>query len=71
VSPNGKLIRIGEAAKILGVHTMTLRRWADQGKVRCYELGPGPQRERRFLRKDILALLRESDGEQRKEEDNP
>ena len=59
MAPDGKLIRIGEAAKILGVHTMTLRRWADQGRIRYYELGPGPHKERRFLKEDILKLLRE------------
>lgn len=62
MAPDGELMRIGEAAKMLGVHTMTLRRWADQGKIRCYELGPGPHRERRFAKEDVLALLRERRG---------
>jgi excisionase family DNA binding protein len=56
-------MRIGEAAKLLGVHTMTLRRWVDQGLLRCFEVGPiGGRPERRFAREDILTLLRERQG---------
>ena len=64
--PDGKLIRIGKAAQLLGVSTMTLRRWADQGKMRSFQVGPG-RGERRFLEEDILALLRERGGGEPKE----
>lgn len=41
------------AAKILGVHSDTLARWADEGKVPHWRT-PGGQR--RFRREDIDAL---------------
>lgn len=43
-----------EAARILGVHADTLKRWADDGKV-AYWRTPGGWR--RFRREDIEALL--------------
>jgi len=55
--PDGDLMRIGAAAKLIGVSTDTLRRLADRGKIRSYQIGP--LRERRFAREDVLALLRE------------
>lgn len=47
------MIPIGEAARILGVTTTTLRRWTDQGQVAAYRT-PGGQR--RYLRSEIEAL---------------
>ena len=32
-SMNDRFVKIGEAAKILGVHTQTLRRWEDDGVI--------------------------------------
>jgi excisionase family DNA binding protein len=55
--PDGGLMRIGEAAKLIGVSPMTLRRLADRGKIRCFQIGP--LRERRFAREDVLSLIRE------------
>lgn len=57
MSPDGDLIRIGEAAKLLGISPSTLHRWAVEGKIRHFEVGPAKQR--RFLKEDILDLLRE------------
>jgi excisionase family DNA binding protein len=42
-----------DAADILGVHRLTLIRWADDGKVPCW-VTPGGQR--RFRAEDIEAL---------------
>jgi len=40
---------------------MTLRRWADSGRIRHFEVGP--YKERRFLKADLLAFLRERESE--------
>jgi excisionase family DNA binding protein len=62
--PDGDLMRIGEAAKLIGISTMTLRRWADQGKLRSFQIGPS--RERRFSREDVASLVRERHADQGK-----
>ena len=53
--PNSDLLRIGKAAKLIGVSGTTLRRWADEGRLKAYRIGV--RRERRFRREDVLALL--------------
>lgn len=57
MAPNHELVRIGEAARMLGVHPTTLNRWALAGRIRYFEIGP--YKERRFAKEDILALFRE------------
>jgi excisionase family DNA binding protein len=47
-------LSLSEASRLLGVHTTTLRRWADAGVVPVY-LTPGGHR--RFARTDIEALI--------------
>ncbi len=44
-------IEIAEAARILGVHASTLRRWADEGKIAHRRTLSG---RRRFLRAELL-----------------
>ena len=39
-----ELISIGEAAKILGVHIVTLRRWDEAGRLRAVRKSPGGTR---------------------------
>lgn len=48
------LLTIGEAAKALGVHVDTLRRWADAGLIQVVVL---PSGHRRFRAADIAAQL--------------
>lgn len=48
----GPELRLSEAAAYLYVHPDTLRRWADQGKVRCVRTPGG---ERRFAIADLEA----------------
>ena len=50
-----RLLRTGEACRILCVHSNTLRRWSKQGIIRSYRVGP--RGDRRFRRDDIAALL--------------
>jgi excisionase family DNA binding protein len=44
---------LSEAARLLGVHFTTLRRWADSGKIPCTRTPGG---RRRFRRSDLQAL---------------
>ena len=44
-----------EAAQSLYAHINTVRRWADQGLLRAYRVGP--RGDRRFLRDDIARFL--------------
>lgn len=49
-----KYLSISEASKILGVHTGTLRRWANEGKINCARTPGG---RRRFSENEIQRLL--------------
>jgi len=51
------MLTIREASRLLNVHSNTLRRWAEQGIVKAYRVGP--RGDRRFRREDISALLME------------
>ncbi len=51
------MLTIREASRLLNVHSNTLRRWAEQGLVKAYRIGP--RGDRRFRREDIAALLME------------
>lgn len=48
-------LTLSQAAETLGVHATTLRRWADEGEVRCLRTPGG---HRRFLEEDLHAFLR-------------
>ena len=47
-----EMYRLSQAAKFLGIHPITLRRWADEGRIRCVRLG----KERRFPASEIRRL---------------
>ncbi len=47
------LLRLKAAAEVLGVHPVTLRRWADEGRVPVVR----PGRERRFRSEDLDRFL--------------
>jgi excisionase family DNA binding protein len=49
-----ELLRVADAAAVLGVHPQTLRVWADDGKVASVRT-PGGQR--RFTRAALQAVL--------------
>ena len=51
------MLTIREASRLLNVHSNTLRRWAEQGIVKAYRVGP--RGDRRFRREDVSALLME------------
>jgi excisionase family DNA binding protein len=50
-----KLLTIKEAAAFLSVSAMSLRRWTNSGKLKCYRLGG--RNERRFTRQDLEEYL--------------
>ena len=50
-----RLLRIGEASKVLGVSITTLRRWEKEGKIKPYRIG----KERRYSYEDLMRLLGE------------
>lgn len=49
-----KLVHIGEAAKSVGVHAATLRRWFKQGKIN--EMPRDRNNRRVFSEKDIRSI---------------
>lgn len=52
-----RLLRLGEAARLLGIHPLTLRIWADQGKLPVSRVNG----QRRFEEKDVVALIERPD----------
>ncbi|MFQ5535082.1 MAG: MEDS domain-containing protein [Sphingomonadales bacterium] len=49
-----ELLNIKQAAKLLNVSEISLRRWTDSGILSCLRVGA--RRERRFRREDLLAF---------------
>lgn len=56
-SSTSKLIPIREAARILKVHTETLRRWDNQGKLKAVRVGI--RQDRKYRATDIVKALEE------------
>ena len=50
-----RMLTITEAAEILGVSCTSLRRYANEGKIKAYRVGSG--RHRRFRKRDVLEYL--------------
>ena len=55
-----ELLTVGQVAVRLNVHPNTVRRWAQQGLLSAYRLGP--RGDRRFHRSDVERLLRNNFG---------
>jgi excisionase family DNA binding protein len=47
----------GEVSHLVNVHVNTVRRWANQGILKSYRVGP--RGDRRFRRRDVNRLFRE------------
>ena len=54
------MLRTGEAASLLGIHTNTLRRWSEKGLIRAHRISL--RGDRRFRREDIDSFLKEIAG---------
>lgn len=46
-----------DVARLLNVHTNTVRRWSDRGVLRAYRIGP--RHDRRFRRTDVDIFVEE------------
>ncbi|MCB2189049.1 MAG: MEDS domain-containing protein [Deltaproteobacteria bacterium] len=57
---NEKMLTIKQAAEFLNVSPMSLRRWTNSGKLKCYRVGL--KKERRFKLSDLEDFLVENDG---------
>ena len=53
--PEPEYLTVRETAALLRVHPNTVRRWAQQGVLQAWRIGP--RKDRRFLRVDVLRLL--------------
>jgi excisionase family DNA binding protein len=45
----------GDVARMLNIHTKTVRRWCRSGILTSYRVGP--RGDRRFIRRDVIKLL--------------
>ena len=59
-----RLFDIKDAAEFLNVSEMTIRRWTNSGKLKCYRVGG--KRERRFHKSDLEEPLHDSQNHQLK-----
>lgn len=51
-----RMLRVGEAARVLHVHPNTLRKWSGSGLIPSYRIGS--RQDRRFLLDDLMDYLR-------------
>lgn len=50
-----KLLRIREAAELLGVNPETLRRWDNEGRLKAIRIGK--RQDRRYKPKDVQKII--------------
>ena len=58
-SNKSALITTTVASRMLNIHINTVRRWGDQGILKSYRVGP--RRDRRFMREDVIGVLKTDD----------
>lgn len=51
------MLTVTEVARLLHLHSNTVRRWSDRGLITAYRIGQ--RGDRRFTRNDIAAFLAE------------
>src|SRR5713101_8539996 len=56
-----RFLTISEAAEFLHVSEVSLRRWTNSGKLRCFRVGG--RNERRFLVEDLIAFMPSEDAQ--------
>lgn len=61
MSSQNQLLTISEAADLLKVSKASLRRWSNNGQLRCYRIGE--RNERRFDLDDLLSFLTDASGQ--------
>ncbi|MBU1782178.1 helix-turn-helix domain-containing protein [bacterium] len=52
-----QMLTVAEAADLLGVSKVTVRRFTNSGQLKAYRLGSG--KHRRFRKRDVLQILGE------------
>lgn len=55
MSDKTKLLRIKEAAELLGVNPQTLRRWDNEGHLKAVRIGK--RKDRRYKAEDIQKIV--------------
>lgn len=60
IEDKDNLLTIKQAAEMLNVSEMSLRRWTNAGKLACLRVGT--HRSRRFKREDLLKFLEQQDA---------
>jgi excisionase family DNA binding protein len=60
LTKNDKLLKISEAADILGVHPETLRRWDREGKIEPITINK--RGDRRFKLSEINSIINQKDA---------
>ena len=66
------MLTVREVARLLNVHSNTVRRWSDRGVIKAYRITH--RGDRRFRREDITHFLNElavHNGDERKVSMNP
>ena len=53
--PNGELLTISEIARLLHAHPNSVRRWTNEGLLKCYRVGK--RGDRRFAASDVNEFL--------------
>jgi len=56
----GPMLTVREVARLLHIHSNTVRRWSDQGIIRAYRITS--RGDRRFRRRDIAQFLNEQNA---------
>ena len=57
----GPMLTVREVARLLHIHSNTLRRWSDRGIIRAYRITR--RGDRRFRREDIAHFLAELEAQ--------
>lgn len=55
MNDNTKLIKIREAAELLGINPETLRRWDNEGRLKAVRIGK--RKDRRYKLSDIQKIM--------------
>ncbi len=55
MNKNQKLLKIREAAEILGINPETLRRWDNQGRLQAVRIGK--RKDRRYKLEDLQKII--------------
>ncbi len=56
----GPMLTVREVARLLHIHSNTVRRWADQGLIKAYRITS--RGDRRFRKEDINSFLSDFNG---------